>query len=178
MNRIKIVLASLLVAVASMTVGTGVTQASMYPFCPASPGLHGWWGSISPSNRHCTNDYYTWNTSNGLTGEESWFTTDAHYIMCNYSSTNDPGDIPAKVYIPAPDSRQTNNGAHYYRWFSGNNHVAIGSVNQYSVFGYAWLNTVDWSSPDTLKLSDWTNDATQYSKHVDIDEVNLECYFN
>lgn len=177
MNKIKIVLASFLVAVASMTAGPAVSKASMYPFCPTTNGLHGWWGSISPSNRHCTNDYYTWNTTS-FAGEESYFQSDAHYIACNYSSTNNPGDIPAKVYIPSPDSQQTNNGAHYYRWGSGSNYVAIGSVNQYSVFGYAWLNTVDWSSPDTLKLSDWTNDSVMYSKHVDLDEVNFECYFN
>ena len=177
MNKIKIVLATLIAAVGFAGAGVGVTQASMYNFCPASPGLSGWWGSISPSTRHCTNDYYTLNTISGLSGEESWFKSDPHYLACGYSSTNDPGNVPAKVYIPSPDSSQTNNGAHYYSWANGSNYVMIGSVNQYSVFGTAWLNTTDWSQFSMLKLSDFTNDSTKYSKHVDLDEVSFDCYF-
>jgi hypothetical protein len=177
MNKIKIVFASFLAAVGFMGAGLGVTHASMYNFCPASAGLSGQWWTFSPSTRHCTTDYYTWNTSNGLAGEEAWFKSDPHYLACQYSSLNDPGNIPAKVYIPSPDSQQTNNGAHYYRWANSNSYAMIGSVNQYSVFGTAWLSTVDWSQFDMLKLSDFTNDATHYTKHVDLDEVSFDCYF-
>jgi hypothetical protein len=177
MNKFKFVLATLIAAVAFTTSGVSVTQASIYNFCPGTAGLSGWWGSISPSTRHCTNDYYTWNTNSGLSNEESWFKTDPHYLACQYSSTNDPGNIPAKVYIPSPDSQQTNNGAHYYRWYNSSNYVMIGSVNQYSVFGTAWLNTVDWSQFDMLKLTDYTNDTGYHAKHVDLDEVSFDCYF-
>lgn len=178
MNKIKIVLALFLIAVASITLGIQSTNASMHYFCPSANGLGGWWGTMYPDIRHCNTDYYTWNTNSGISGEESWFKGDAHYIACNYSSFNDPGNVASKVYIPSPDSSQTNNGAHYYKWFNSSNYLAIGSVNQYSVYGWAYLSTVDWSAFDTLKLSDWTNDATKYSKHVDLDEVSFDCYFN
>lgn len=162
----------------SFALGTHPAAASMHTFCPGGNQLYGWWGSFTPTNRLCATDYYTWNTNSGLGGEESWYLGNPHYIACNYSSFQNPGNVASKVYIPSPDANQTNNHAHYYKWFNSGNYLMIGQVPQYSVFGYYSLATVDWSQYDRLKLSDWTHDATEYSKRVDIDAYQLDCYFN
>jgi hypothetical protein len=178
MKKITIIFVTFLIVIISTTCVAPVAYASMHTFCPTSAAIHGWWGYIYPTSRLCSTDYYTWNTNNGLSGEESWFISDAHYLACNYSSLRDPGNVASKVNIPSQDLQQTNNHAHYYKWFNGSNYLMIGQVPQYSVFGYYNLATVDWSQFDQLKLSDWTHDTTKYSKHVDLDAIAFDCYFN
>lgn len=178
MKNIKLVAASFFLIFTIVFLGSGVARASVQGFCPGTSNLHGWWASFTPSTRVCPTSYWTYNTNNGLAGVESWYTSDPHYLLCNYSSLNDPGVISAKAYIPSPHSTQTNNGAKYYRWGNSSNYVIIGSVNQYSVFGWAYLSSVDWSQFDSFRLVDLTNDAVKYSKSVDLDAFYLECYFN
>lgn len=155
-----------------------LSSAAEYSFCPLVSELHGWWGSITPSNRLCSTDYYTWNTISGVGGQESYYLSQPHYQLCNYSSVSNPGNITAEVYIPAPDYQQSQQAAHYYKWLNGSTYTLIGSVPQYYITGYALLSTVDWSQYDGLALSDWTNDSTKYAKHIDLDSFKLECYFN
>lgn len=165
--------------VVSLLFSTPITAvAAVHDFCPAVGGLSGWWGTITPTSRLCGTDFYTWNTNSGLGGEESWFLSSAHYLLCSYSSVQNPGNVSARVYVPSPDYAQTQEGAHYYRSILGGSYSAIGTVPQYYLFGFASLYTEDWGQFDRFKLSDWTNEATKYSKHVDLDAFSLDCYFN
>lgn len=167
-KTISIVILSLL----SIIFGVSVNAATYLDFCPGQT-FGGWWGNIYPSDRLCASSKYTWNTTS-IGGEESYYKTTAHYIMCNYSSFENPGDITAKMYIPAPDSRQTSS-AHYYRWSTNNNYLGIASVNQYNSYKWVYSLTTPWNSYDMFKLSDWTSNEAQYTKHVDIDKIGIWC---
>lgn len=167
-------LALFLVAGVFVLTKPGIAQAANYEYCPVSTQLSGWWGAIAPTNRLCSLDYYTWNTQS-LGGEESWFKSNPTYTSC-HKGTPPFGptyysNLGTGVNIPSPDGLQTSS-AHYYRW-GPSSWGLIGTVNQYNTFGWANLATTSWFYLDRLKLSDWTNDATKYSKHVDLDRFRF-----
>lgn len=146
-------------------------QAGSVSLCPGVGS--GYWASYAFTYRFCATSYYTWNTTS-YAGEESWFKSTAHYIMCHYSSYRDPGVTSAKAYIPYNDSRQTSY-AHYYKWASSSSYLAIGIIDQYNSYGWTNLYSVDWDFADVFKLSDWTSHDLKYAKHVDLDGYYLSC---
>lgn len=142
--------------------------------CPSAGSLSGYWVSFSPTNRQCTTSYYTYNTTN-LDNEESWYISNAMYILCNKSvpplGPNYYYDIGSRVYIPSPHNTQTSS-AHYYRWQDSSNFGMIGNINQYGTFGWANLSTTTYTYIDQWKISDWTNESL-YSKTVDLDAFSI-----
>ncbi len=165
--------AALLLAIVfgSFASSFGTAQAVDYSYCPGGGQVNGWWGTISPSTRVCLTTYYTWNTLS-LATEESWFFSNATYASCN-KATPPTGptyynSLGTSAYIPSPDSSQTSS-AHYYRWGSATNWSLLGTVDQYNTFGWIGLSANSWHALDKLKMTDYTNEGTIYSKHVDLD---------
>lgn len=162
---------SLLLLIAGTAWGSPDVQASYWSnACPTSSQLGGWWGSIAPTYRLCSQDYYTWNSTGP---EESYFKGYQIALMCSYQPWQNPGYTGSRVYVPWPDSKQTTN-ARYYKWNSST-YVMIGSVNQYNSFGWVYLNSLDWGQGDQLKLSDITLNEARYTKHVDLDAYGVSC---
>ncbi len=173
MNKVK-VLTSLVIITGGLVIGAKIAHAQKWvDACATNIALHGWWDVIQTRDHSCSTDYYTWNTT-GTSSEESWVKSPPHYIYCGYSSLKDPGYVQARVYIPSPDSKQTRH-ANYYRWGTNTNYTIIGSVNQYSSFGWVHLNTLDWDSLHLLKLTDATSNEAKYTRHVDLDAISLTC---
>jgi|GEM_PF-4383403 hypothetical protein len=172
MKNLKFIALSLLVIVG--TLASGVKSVSANDFCPNARNLHGYWATFTPSTRLCTTSYKTYNTVS-LAGEESWYSSDPIYVICNKGTPpfgpTYYSDIGSRAYIPSPDSSQTHH-AHYYMWNSGSDFLMIGNVNQYNTFGWASLSTTTWVFTDVWKLSDWTGDSL-YSKTVDLDAFSI-----
>jgi hypothetical protein len=171
-NKFSIIALSLLIAVGALASVSGIAYATDY--CPTSGGLHGWWGSFTPTNRLCSTSYYTYNNVN-ISSEESWYQTGPLYWICN-QPTPPFGpeyyeDIGSRAYIVSPDSSQTHH-AQYYRWDTSSDYLLIGIVDQYNTYGWANLSTTWWSFVDTWKLSDATGES-QYSKKVDLDAFSI-----
>ncbi len=161
-------------------VGAGNVFAATTPYlrdkCPNRSSLSGWWASFYPNNRLCSTSYYTYNTVN-LTNEQSWYKSGAISLMCGQATPPfGPDwyeDVRSRAYVPSPHSQQTRR-AQYYRWYSGQNYLMIGSVNQYNTYGWAWLSTAWWRWAYEWKLSDSTGENL-YSKTVDLDAFSVSC---